>query len=122
MRTSSFCVLVLFLVGLGLRRCPKAFSGYSKRGPLCCGADFSLVASPVADHGLQGTLVAGPGLWSTGSMVLVQGLQLLLSSPVRDQTRASAGRFFPIELPGKLQEPQVLCTYSVKLTLTDFLG
>ena len=101
----KFYVFVLFLVELGLCCCVKAFSSYSKRGLLCCGAQASrcggFSCSGSWASGCSRSAVAGPGLWSTGSVVVVQGLQLLLGtwtlpqSGIKPTSPALPGRFFP---------------------------
>ena len=77
--TFSFCIICLFvsfLVALGLHRGVKAFSGCGERGLFyswgarasdrggfsCCGARAL---------GTWVSVVAAPGLWSTGSVVVV---------------------------------------------------
>ena len=69
------------------------------------------VAPLVVEHRLQGTrasVVATPGLWSTGSAVVVQGLNLLrgiwdLQAGFEPESPALTGEFFTTEPPGKPQ-------------------
>ena len=74
---------------------------------LHCGA----VASLVAEHGLEGPVVAAPGLQSAGSVVAVQGGQLprgtldLPGSGIKLVSPALAGRFLTTESPGEPLSP-----------------
>ena len=70
------CLFVSFLVGLGLHRGVKAFSGCGERGLLCSwgvrasdGGGFSSCGARA--RGTRASVVAAPGLWSTGSVVVV---------------------------------------------------
>jgi len=71
---------------------------------------LTAVASLVAEHGLSGTeasVAAAPGLWSTGSVVLVHRLSFssacgsLPGPGTEPVSLALAGGFFIIEPPGK---------------------
>ena len=116
----NFFFLIVYLRLCWVCVAARAFSSCRERGLLSscrvqasCGGGSTL---ELVEHRLEGALASGaaapglsscgPGLWSTGSVVVVHRLSCsmacgVLAVPRIEPTPALAGRFFTTEPPGK---------------------
>ena len=98
-RLLQFHLIYLFMTVLGLHCCTRAFSSCGVPASHCSG--FSCFRAQA--RGMQASVAAAPRLWSTGSVVVAQGLiarRHVGSSWIGNQTHVSCiGRWMVDSLP-----------------------
>ena len=94
-----FFNIYLFLAGLGLRFCARAFSSCGKRGPLFIAVrrPLTVVASLVAEHRLQTRRLSSCGSRTQS----LRGMWDLPRPGIEPVSPALAGRFSTTAPPGK---------------------
>ena len=92
----------LFLAVLGLRFCVRAPSSCGERGPLFIAVrgPLTIVAFPIAEHGLQTCRLSSCGSWAQ----LLRGTWDLPRPGLEPVSPALAGRFSTTAPPGKPKE------------------
>ena len=70
-------------------------------GSPCCGAEGLELSFQLQELPHVGSVVAVPGLYSTGSIVVVHGLSCFKGCGIEPVSPALAGRFLTTEPPGK---------------------